>query len=524
MRVIVYDATLREGAQGAGAAFTIEDKLRIVEMLDDLGADYIEVGNPGSNPKDAELYALLAEHPPRHARLAAFGSTARVGEAPENDANLAALLKTGAPVTAIFGKSWDFHVREVLRTTEEENLRLIEESVRFLKAQGREVVYDAEHFFDGCKHNRDYALSTIRAAERGGADWICLCDTNGGAMLHEIDELTRLACRTVNVPIGIHCHNDTGLAVADSITAVRAGAAMAQMTLNGWGERCGNADFFTLVPDLQLKLGYDCIPPENMPKLTALSRKVSEMVNRPPDKRAPYVGQNAFAHKAGMHIDAVLKAPATFEHIPPETVGASRRILMSEMSGRSAVVERLKAVAPGIAKDSPMVAKVLEQLKELERQGYQFEGAEASFELMARRMMGQYEPFFDLREYKVVGTTPAEDGHTATAMVRMFVGGEEEITAADGYGPVNALDRAARKALERFYPQLKAMRLSDFKVRVLSSHSTASSVRVLIESTDGTESWTTVGVDVDILKASQRALTDSLEYMLLRCKRAEQAE
>ena len=516
MHITVYDATLREGAQGPGAAFTIEDKLRIVEMLDSLGADYIEVGNPGSNCKDAELFQRLAQNPPRYAKVVAFGSTARVGEKPEEDANLAALLHTGAPVAAIFGKSWDFHVREVLRTTEEENLRLIEQSVRYLKDQGKEVIYDAEHFFDGCKHNEAYALETIRAAERGGADWICLCDTNGGTMPHEIEALTKQACRTVKIPIGIHCHNDTGLAVAGSITAVRAGASMAQMTLNGWGERCGNADFFTLVPDLQLKLGYDCICPETMASLSALSRDIYEMVNRSPDKRAPYVGQNAFAHKAGMHIDAVLKAPATFEHIPPETVGASRRILMSEMSGRSAVVAKLKSLVPGITKDSPAVARVLEQLKEMERQGYQFEGAEASFELMARRTMGQYEPFFDLREYKVVGTSPAEDGHTATAMVRIFVGGVEEITAADGYGPVNALDQAARKALERFYPQLKQMRLSDFKVRVLDSRSTASSVRVLMESTDGVESWTTVGVDVDILRASERALIDSLEYMLLR--------
>lgn len=517
MHITVFDATLREGAQGPGAAFTLEDKLRIVEMLDGLGADYIEVGNPGANEKDAELYERLKQEPPRYAKIVAFGSTARVGGKPEEDANLAAILNSGAPTAAIFGKSWDYHVREVLRTTEEENLRLIEQSVRYLKEKGLEVIYDAEHFFDGCKSNRAYALETIRTAERAGADWICLCDTNGGSMLHEIDELTRLACQSVKTPIGIHCHNDTGLAVAGSITAVRAGATMAQMTLNGWGERCGNADLFTLIPNLQLKMGYDCICPETMASLTALSRDVYEMVNRSPDKRAPYVGHNAFSHKAGMHIDAVMKASSTFEHIPPETVGASRRFLMSEMSGRSAVYAKLRSFFPDVQKDDPIVVKVVDRLKELEHQGYQFEGAEASFELMARRLIGQYESFFDLKEFKVVGINPAEDGHTATAMVRIFVGGEEEITAADGHGPVNALDRAARKALERFYPQLRHMRLADFKVRVLNSRSTASSVRVLMESTDGVESWTTVGVDVDILRASQQALIDSLEYMLLRC-------
>ena len=516
MHITIYDATLREGAQSAGASFSLEDKLKIVRQLDELGVDYIEAGNPGSNPKDARLYQILKENPPKHAKLAAFGSTCRVGVVPEDDYHVCSLLSAQTPVVTIFGKSWDFHVREVLRTDLAENLRIVEQTVRYLKEQGKEVVFDAEHFFDGCKHNLEYALEVLRTAEKAGADWIALCDTNGGCMVHEIEQYTRLASGTVKVPLGIHCHNDTGQAVSCSIAALRSGASMAQLTLNGWGERCGNADFFTLVPNLQLKMGCDCIRPEALKNLVEISRATYEMVNRTPDKRAPYVGRDAFSHKAGMHIDAVNKAPASFEHVPPESVGASRRILLSEISGRGALITKIRAVVPEMTRDSPFVGELLDELKRMESHGYQFEGADASFELLVRRKLGLVKSYFDFREYKVVGCDPSDAGHTATAMVRMIVGGVEEITAADGDGPVNALDRAARKALERFYPELAEMRLTDFKVRVITAKGTASGVRVMIESTDGRMSWTTVGVDSDILKASSRALMDSLVFKLLK--------
>ncbi len=516
MHIHVYDATLREGAQGPGSSFSLEDRLRMVELLDALGIDYIEAGQPTAGRIDAESFDVLSGNPPKTSKLAAFGATRRPGIPAAEDEGLRALLNANTGVVTIFGKCWDFHVEQVLKVSHEENLAMIEESVRFLKCAGREVVFDAEHFFDGCRNNEEYAFLALLAAKRGGADWLCLCDTNGGNLPENIARYTKRAVDELGLPIGIHCHNDAGLAVANSMAAVTAGATMVQVTLNGWGERCGNADFFTLIPNLQLKMGYDCICPETMPSLSAFSRDVYEMVNRPPDQRAPYVGKNAFSHKAGMHIDAVEKNPATFEHVTPESVGASRQILLSRMSGRSAVLNKVKEIDPTATKDSQAIKEITELMKEMESDGYQFEGAEASFELMVRRKLGLFVPFFQLEEYKVVGTSPSEEGHTCTAMVRLTVNGEQEINAADGFGPVNALDVAARKALERFYPELKQMRLSDFKVRVLSSKSTASKVRVLIESTDGVDTWTTVGVDYDIMRASSMALFDSLEYMLMK--------
>ncbi|MGI6192487.1 MAG: citramalate synthase [Christensenellales bacterium] len=524
MHITVYDATLREGAQGPGASFSLEDRLRMVEMLDALGVDYIEAGQPTAGRTDAEAFRHLAKDPPKTSRLAAFGATRRPLVPAEEDEGLQALLAASTPTVTIFGKCWDLHVDAVLRTTLEENLAMIEDSVRFLKQAGKEVVFDAEHFFDGCRSNENYAFSALFAAKKGGADWICLCDTNGGTLTEDISRFTAKAVAELKVPVGIHCHNDCGLAVANSMAAVQAGATMVQVTLNGWGERCGNADFFTLIPNLQLKMGYHCICPEAMPSLCAFSRDVYEMVNRSPDKRAPYVGKNAFSHKAGMHIDAVEKNPLTFEHVPPESVGATRQILLSFMSGRSAVLNKVKEVDPSITKDSKAVKEITELLKEMESDGYQFEGAEASFELMVRKKLGLFQPFFHLEEYKVVGTSPAEAGHTCTAMVRLSVNGVQEINAADGFGPVHALDLAARKALERFYPELKQMRLLDYKVRVLSSKSTASKVRVLIESTDGVNTWTTVGVDYDIMQASSIALFDSLEYMLMKVDAFKEVE
>ncbi|MGI6150408.1 MAG: citramalate synthase [Christensenellales bacterium] len=524
MHITVYDATLREGAQGPGASFSLEDRLRMVELLDALGVDYIEAGQPTASRTDVETFRQLAQNPPKTSRLAAFGSTRRPGIPAERDEGLNALLLANTPSVTIFGKCWDLHVDVVLRTSLDENLAMIEDSVRFLKEAGREVIFDAEHFFDGCRDNEEYAFAALFAAKKGGADWICLCDTNGGTLPEDISRFTAKAVAQLGIPVGIHCHNDSGLAVANSMAAVVAGATMVQVTLNGWGERCGNADFFTLIPNLQLKMGYHCICPEAMPSLCSFSRDIYEMMNRPPDKRAPYVGKNAFSHKAGMHIDAVEKNPLTFEHVPPESVGATRQFLLSRMSGRSAVFNKIREIDSSITKDSEAVKEITELLKEMESDGYLFEGAEASFELMVRRKLGLFKPFFHLEEYKVVGTSPADEGHTCTAMVRLSVNGVQEINAADGYGPVNALDIAARKALERFYPELKQMRLSDFKVRVLSSKSTASKVRVLIESTDGVNTWTTVGVDYDIMQASSIALFDSLEYMLMKTDAFKEVE
>lgn len=516
MKLTIYDATLREGAQGAQASLTVQDKIRTVRMLDQLGVHYIEAGNPGSNPKDAELYRLMAHEPPRSARLAAFGSTCRPGVLPDQDPNVLALLKADTPVVCVFGKAWDLHVTRVLNTGLKDNVDIIEQTVRYLKSCGREVVYDAEHFFDGFRNNRVYALETLQAAARAGADWLCLCDTNGGCFPHEVDEIVTAVAGLHRIPLGVHCHNDTGMAAANSIAAARAGAKMIQVTLNGCGERCGNADLCTLVPNLQLKLGYSCIPPHSMRHLTKVSRAFSQLTNLRHDSRAPYVGADAFAHKAGMHIDAVSKIPLSFEHVPPESVGGERSFLLSEVAGRMAIVAKARQVAPMLKKDSPQAQSILDRLKELEHGGYQFEGAEASFELLVRRELGMYQPHFDLQGFKVIVSQPAPDGQTAAAMIEVVVNGQREITADVGNGPVNALDRAARKALERFYPSLRDTHLIDYKVRVLDGgQATASVVRVTIESTDGNDRWTTVGVSTDIIEASWKALVDSLEYKLI---------
>lgn len=516
-KITLYDTTLREGAQGEGAAFTVKDKLKIVGLLDEAGVPYIECGNPGSNPKDRDFYAAAAKLKLRQARLVAFGATCRLGSSPEQDGNLKALLAANTPAVAVFGKCWDFHVTDILRATLEENLKIISNTVAYLKANGREVIFDAEHFFDGYKHSPDYALAALRAAAQAGADWVCLCDTNGGSFPHEIGPAVRAACGAVDCPVGIHCHDDTGMAQADTVEAVRAGATMAQGTLCGLGERCGNTDLWVMAANLQVKLGYPCLPESSITRLAALAQLSAETMNITLYSGSPYVGRNAFAHKAGMHIDAVKKDPRSFEHVPPEAVGAKRQFLLSEISGRMAVLQRARQILPELTKDSPETQNILSELKALENRGYQFEGADASFELLVRRMTGLGHTYFDLKGFKVIINEPALDGHVASAMVEIAVNGEEEISAAVGNGPVNALDRAARRALERFYPSLKTMHLSDFKVRVLdSSDTTAALVRVIIESSDETGSWTTIGVSSDVIEASWQALVDSLEYKLLR--------
>ncbi|MCQ3923441.1 MAG: citramalate synthase [Rhodocyclaceae bacterium] len=473
--------------------------MKIVERLDALGVRYIEAGNPGSNPKDLEFFERVRGMKLKHAKLIAFGATRKIGIKAEDDGNLRSILAAGTDAVAIFGKSWDYQVTEILRTGLDENLRMIGDTLRHLKQQGKEVVYDAEHFFDGWKANPDYALATLKAAAEAGADFLVLCDTNGGSFPDFVHEVTRQVAAQFTTPLGIHCHNDCEMAVANSVAAVQAGARQVQGTINGIGERCGNANLCAIIPNLQV------------------ARAVSEIANMPLNEKAAYVGADAFAHKGGMHVDAVVKNPVSYEHIDPELVGNSRRTLMSEVAGRSTLLARIRAVDPKIGKDSPETKKIIERLKQLEHEGYHFEAAEQSFELVVRKMLGKYTPFFELVEFKVMVNEPSADNLNSSAMIKIRVGDETEITAAEGDGPVNALDKAVRKALERFYPAIGEIRLTDYKVRVLDSkEASAAKVRVLIESTDQRENWTTIGVSTDIIDASWHALVDSIEYKLVR--------
>ncbi len=517
-RIAVFDSTLRDGAQGEGISFSVSDKLKIVEILDNLGVRYIEAGNPGSNPKDLEFFGRAKGLKLNNSLLAAFGSTRRWDMAAADDENVRSMLLAETPVVVIFGKSWDFHVTMVLKTTLEENLNMIQDTVAFFKGEGKEVIYDAEHFFDGARANEEYAFQTLRAAAEAGADSLVLCDTNGGSFPSEIYDRTAIAVREYSVPIGIHCHNDDGMAVANSVMAVEAGAAHVQGTLIGIGERCGNANLSTLIPTLQVKRGHACIPTECLQQLTPSARLMAELSNMPLLSSLPYVGRSAFAHKGGMHIDGVLKDPRTFEHVEPETVGNERRLLMSEVSGRSMILIKVRKICPGIDKESRQAKEIIDLLKDMERKGYQYEGAEPSFELLVRRHLGKYKPFFELEKTTIIeGQFSRNGGTSSSAMIIINVDGERRISAAEGDGPVNALDRALRVALETFYPELKRVHLTDYKVRVLDPEdATAAKVRVWIESTDGVDSWTTVGVSSDILEASCRALIDSIEYKLLK--------
>ncbi|MDR7417083.1 MAG: citramalate synthase [Armatimonadota bacterium] len=515
-RIEIYDTTLRDGTQGAGVEFSAEDKLRCARALDQLGVDFIEGGWPGSNPRDMEFFRLAREIPWRSARLVAFGSTRRAGLEAHADPNLRALLEAGTEWVTVFGKSWDLHVRKALRTTLEENLRMIEDSVRYLRAQGRRVIYDAEHFFDGFYANPEYALATVRVAAEAGADRIVLCDTNGGRLPHEIGPVVRTVRERLSVPLGIHTHNDTGCAVANTVEAVRAGCVHVQGTINGYGERCGNADLCVVIPNLVLKLGYACLQPDALVQLVHISHLVAELANLPPDEYQPYVGRNAFAHKGGVHGSAVRADPTTYEHVAPEQVGNRRRFVVSDLSGRANIVSKAEELGLQLDPHSPTTARILEQVKWLEYTGYQFEGAEASFELLARRLLGEPVDGFEAGPFLVV--VHRTDGQArAEATVRVRVDGVEEHTAAEGNGPVHALDRALRKALERFYPEIRRIRLVDYKVRVLNAEAaTAARVRVLIQSTDGVEQWGTVGVSENVVEASWIALVDSLNYALWR--------
>ena len=493
----------------------MNDKLKIAQRLDEFGVDYIEAGNPGSNPKDLEFFRDIRSLKLRNAKLIAFGSTRKPERKAGEDRNLQALLKVDTPAVAIFGKSWDFHVTDILKTTLEENLNMIRDTLSYLKERGKEVVFDAEHFFDGYRADPDYAMQCLRVAEEAGADWLVLCDTNGGALPWDVENIVKEAVRQFTVPIGIHCHNDGGMAVANSVVAVLNGALQVQGTVNGYGERCGNANLCTVIPNLQLKCGFPCIPDEQMENLSAVSRYVSELANQVPDEREPYVGRCAFAHKGGMHIDAILKDPLSFEHISPHTVGNERRILMSEVSGRSTILKRIQEVTPWVCKESKETQYLMEELKRLEQEGYQFEGAESSFDLLVRRALGKDIKFFYVKDFRVLCEEHWQDDYSASAIIKVRVDGVEEVMAAEGDGPVNALDKALRKALKVFYPQLDRMRLTDYKVRVLDTgKATAAKVRVHIESTDGEKVWGTVGVSNNIIEASWAALIDSIEYFL----------
>lgn len=519
MKVEILDSTLRDGAQGEGISFSVQDKIHICQALDELGIGLIEAGNPGSNPKDMEFFQEMKKIQLKTSKLAAFGSTRRKDIKCAEDVNLQSLIAAGTEWVVIFGKSWTFQVTDIIKTTLEENLAMIRDTCAFLKEQGKRVVYDAEHFFTGFQDDPEYALKSLEAAVEGGAETLSLCETKGGCMLKDCEKAVRAAVERIGgrAVIGIHTHNDCGLAVANSLIAVEAGARHVQGTFLGFGERTGNANLSCIIPDLQLKLGYKCIEDDKMKNLTSIAKRVAEITNIALDPQLPFVGGAAFSHKAGMHIDAVLKNPEAYEHISPDSVGNERVFLMSEVAGRSTIIEKIQKIDPSITKSSPQVAELVAKMKELEFEGYQFEGADGSFELLARKVIGRYKPFFTLHYYQTNGVNPRpEEGVCACAQIKVEVEGQIEVTAGEGDGPVNALDIALRKALSRFYPAVNQIRLTDYKVRVLDGKSaTAAKVRVLIESSDGKTTWTTVGVSCDVMEASWLALCDSFEYKLI---------
>lgn len=513
--VKILDTTLRDGTQGLGIAFSVNDKIRIATELDALGIDYIEGGWPGSNPKDISFFSEMQSVRLSHSKLTAFGSTCRAGVNAEDDSNLNAIVMSKVPVAAIFGKSWDFHVIEALNISLDENLRMIESSCLFLKKNGLEIIYDAEHFFDAFKANQDYALATIQAAVSGGAGTIALCDTNGGSLPWEITEIISVAQKTVTTPLGIHAHNDSELGVANTLYAVKQGVTMVHGTINGYGERCGNANLCSIIPNLSLKMNISCLPEGNIKKLTYVSRLISELANLVPNERQPYVGRSSFAHKGGIHVSAMLKDPRTYEHINPEVVGNSRDILVSELAGASNILSKAQDMNLPIEKGSPAISEVLTKIKSMESQGYQFEDAQASFELILIKTVRDHGSLFDFGGFRVINEKREDGLSTCEATIRLWIDGKEFHTAATGDGPVNALDRALRKALEDSYPELEHIRLIDYKVRVLNTDAaTEAQVRVTIETSDGERTWSTVGVSTNVIEASWQALLDSIEYGL----------
>lgn len=521
-KVQIYDTTLRDGAQAVDINLTAEDKMRIALKLDELGVDYIEGGWPGSNPTDKRFFEDIQGHPLKHSRIAAFGSTHNAKNTPETDPNLKGLVASRSPVLTIFGKAWDLHVTEALRIEPPRNLELIENSLAFLKPNCQELFFDAEHFFDGFRANREYALEALKRAHQGGADVLVLCDTNGGTLPCDIRRICDAVMKAIPLAkIGIHAHNDTDMAVANSLMAIQAGAVQIQGTMNGFGERCGNANLCSIIPTLELKLKKRALPPGNLALLTEASRFIDEVANKVPFARQPYVGESAFTHKAGVHVAAVAKNSMLYEHTQPEKVGNVRQVVLSDMAGQSNILFKAKEYGIVMEKGSPEVLEILREVKEKEALGFEYSAAEASFELLMRRALGLSRRYFSLVKYRVLDWKQADcEEPLAEATVMVQVGGHVEHTASVGLGPVNALDNALRKALSRFYPRIAEMRLLDFKVRVLNAKTkhdtgTASHVRVLLTTGDQLNTWTTVGVSHNIIQASWQALEDSVNYKLM---------
>ncbi|MBU1125726.1 MAG: citramalate synthase [Candidatus Omnitrophica bacterium] len=516
-KVTLYDTTLRDGSQGEGISYSVMDKIAIARELDTLGIHYIEGGWPGSNPKDMEFYLRMAKRSLKKSQLVAFSMTRRAHTRADQDANLKALLKSQVKIITIVGKTWDLHISDVLKTSLEENLEMIRDTVRFLVAQGRTVLYDAEHLFDAYRANKEYSLKCLDCAQEAGASKIVLCDTNGGTLPYEIATVIKEIKPRLQVGIGIHCHNDADVAVANSLAAIEAGADMVQGTINGYGERCGNADLIPIIANLKLKMKIDCIRDEKLKELTKVSHFISEISNMKQRNDQPYVGLSAFAHKGGMHINAIMKNPKAYEHADPALIGNRRRILVSELGGKTGVMLRAKALNLNLTRDDPKTQKILKLLQKLEHQGYHFEAAEASFEVLLKKTLNKFKKFFELEGFRVVVEKQSNKKITSEAIIKVKVHKTHEHTAAEGDGPVNALDNALRKALKDFYPTLAKMHLSDFKVRVLDEKAgTAAKVRVLIQSQDEQDTWNTIGVSENIIEASWQALVDSVEYKLLK--------
>lgn len=519
MKIEIFDSTLRDGAQAEGISFSVSDKVKIAKALDELGVDFVEAGNPGSNQKDLEFFKEASNIKFKHTNLVAFGSTRRCNIKACDDANLNALLEANTNYVCIFGKSSLFHVEKIINTTGEENLNMIHDSIVFLKENNRKVFFDAEHFFDGFKFNKEYALLTLKCAEDAGADEIILCDTNGGTFPDEIIPIIGEVKKNISIPIGIHAHNDCGMAISISVLAALNGCKQVQGTFLGYGERCGNANLSAIIANLELKKNVECLPKGNIQLLTSTAREIAEISNFKLGYNLPYVGSSAFSHKAGMHIDGVYKDSKSFEHVSPDSVGNERKFLISEVAGKSTVIAKINKIYPDVNKNDPNLTKIINTIKELEFGGYQFEGADASFELIVHKAFGKFKPFFEVLDFKTIGQGPLEaEKYSASAIIKVMVGENVEVTADNGDGPVDALNKALRKAIGKFYPVLNSVYLSDYKVRILDGKESATraTTRVIIESTDGDNVWSTVGVSKDIIEASFKALIDSIEYKLFK--------
>lgn len=516
-KIWLYDTTLRDGTQMEGISLSAHDKVIIAQRLDDFGMHYIEGGWPGSNPKDMAFFEEIRKVPIKNAKIAAFGSTRRANTPVHEDKQVQTLLAANTPVVTIFGKSWDLHVTDVFKTTLEENLKMISETVAYLKSKNKEVIYDAEHFFDGYKANPEYAMKSIKAAADAGADNISLCDTNGGTLPEEITKLIEVVRREIKTPLGIHCHNDSELGVANSLAALRGGAVLLQGTVNGIGERCGNANLVSVLANAQIKMGFDALPESKLKALTALSHYVAEVCNLNLSNNQPFTGRSAFAHKGGVHIDAMVKNQKTYEHLNPEQIGNTRHYLVSELGGRTNILLKSKELNLNLEKDAPETRKILDEVQKLENQGYQFEAAEASFEVLVKKILGTFKSFFEVKSVSVRSENIGGGNPKTIAEVKITSKGKDHFESSEGDGPVNALDQAFRKALIGSYPEIESIRLTDYKVRVVNSQAgTAAKVRVFIEFQDGDKTWTTVGVHENIIEASWKALVEAIEYKLLK--------